>query len=156
MPYEFTLKRMVEFAETDMAGIMHFSNYFRFMESTEHAFFRSLGTQVHWSQEARGDGAPMRGWARVRAECNYRRPLRYEDVVDVRLLVREKGSKSITYAFVFEKDDEAVAHGAVTVVCVERAAGETALRAVAMPAEIAERIDVAPREVLDAIETREN
>jgi acyl-CoA thioester hydrolase len=148
MPYEFTLKRMVEFAETDMAGIMHFSNYFRFMEATEHAFFRSLGLQVH----STGDEPSMRGWARVRAECNYRRPLRYEEVVDVRLLVREKRTKSIAYAFVFEKDGQAVAEGSVTVVCVERATGDTELRAVEIPAEIAERVEVAPREVLDAIE----
>ena len=30
MAYEFKLTRMVEFAETDVAGIMHFSNFFRF------------------------------------------------------------------------------------------------------------------------------
>ena len=43
MAHAFTMQRRVEFAETDMAGILHFSNYFRFMESVEHAFFRSLG-----------------------------------------------------------------------------------------------------------------
>jgi len=46
MPYEFKLTRRVEFAETDMAGIMHYSNYFRFMETAEHAFFRSLGLSI--------------------------------------------------------------------------------------------------------------
>ncbi|MDB6148705.1 MAG: thioesterase superfamily protein, partial [Chthoniobacter sp.] len=38
MPYEFKLLRRVEFAETDMAGIVHFSNFFRMMEAAEHAF----------------------------------------------------------------------------------------------------------------------
>jgi len=38
MPYEFKHTRRVEFAETDMAGIVHFSNFFRMMESTEHAY----------------------------------------------------------------------------------------------------------------------
>ena len=28
MPSEFAISRTVEFAETDMAGIMHFSNFF--------------------------------------------------------------------------------------------------------------------------------
>ena len=46
MPYEFQITRRVEFSETDLAGIMHFSNFFRFMESAEHAFFRSLGFSV--------------------------------------------------------------------------------------------------------------
>jgi acyl-CoA thioester hydrolase len=33
MAFEFKLTRRVEFAETDMAGIVHFSNFFRYMES---------------------------------------------------------------------------------------------------------------------------
>ena len=46
MPYEFQLSRRVEFSDTDMAGIMHFSNFFRFMEAAETAFLRSLGLSV--------------------------------------------------------------------------------------------------------------
>ena len=46
MPYEFKAVRRVEFSETDMAGIVHFSNFFRMMEATEHAFFRSLGFTI--------------------------------------------------------------------------------------------------------------
>ena len=38
MTDEFRTTRMVEFFETDMAGIMHFSTFFRYMESAEHAF----------------------------------------------------------------------------------------------------------------------
>ena len=45
MAHSFSMTRSVTFAETDMAGILHFSNYFRYMEEAEHAFFRSLGRQ---------------------------------------------------------------------------------------------------------------
>ncbi len=158
MPYEFKMTRMVEFAETDMAGIMHFSNYFRFMEATEHAFFRALGASVHSHASA-----AMRGWARVHAECHYTEPLRYQDVVEVHLLVREKKPKAISYDFVFRRTDgseghddaplgRAVAHGSITAVCVEQAAGATSIRSVPMPAEIAEKIEVAPPEVLETLE----
>ena len=37
MAYEFRLVRQVEFSETDMAGIVHYSNFFRYMEAAEHA-----------------------------------------------------------------------------------------------------------------------
>ena len=47
MAYEYKMTRRIEFAETDMAGIVHFSNFFRMMEATEHAFFRSLGLSIH-------------------------------------------------------------------------------------------------------------
>ncbi len=39
MAYEFKLTRQIDFAETDMAGIMHFSNFFRFMEAAETRIF---------------------------------------------------------------------------------------------------------------------
>ena len=49
MAHRFVMRDIVQFSETDMAGIVHFSNFFRFMERTEHAFFRSLGlaTRLH-------------------------------------------------------------------------------------------------------------
>ena len=53
MPYEFKTIRRVEFSETDMAGIMHYSNYFRFMETAEHAFFRSLGLSIFTRRRTR-------------------------------------------------------------------------------------------------------
>jgi tetratricopeptide (TPR) repeat protein len=34
----FTTTRRVEFGDTDMAGIMHFANFFRFMEAAETSF----------------------------------------------------------------------------------------------------------------------
>lgn len=147
MAYEFKTERMVEFVETDMAGILHFSNYFRFMESVEHAFFRSLGLRVH----EHGDGGVW-GWARGHAECTYRRPLHNEDLVELHLLVHEKRSKSIGYTVVFRTrigDAPAlieVARGTMMAVCVHRT--EEGLRARPMPPEVDAAIEVAPAELL--------
>src|SRR5260370_22713770 len=96
MPYEFKVTRRVEFSETDMAGIMHFSNFFRFMETAEGAFFRSLGYSVALSRNGLAVGLP-----RVHAECDYEAPLRFEDEVLVHLLVERKGSRSLSYQFHF-------------------------------------------------------
>ena len=70
--FEFKLIRQVEFAETDLAGIMHYSNFFRFMEAAEHAFFRSLGFSIH-----EVDQYENIGWPRVHATCNFSHPLRF-------------------------------------------------------------------------------
>ena len=43
---EFQTRRKIEFSDTDMAGIVHFSRFFIFMETAEHEFLRSLGTSV--------------------------------------------------------------------------------------------------------------
>ena len=82
MAYEFKVVRSVEFHETDMAGIVHYSNFFRYMETAEHGFFRSLGFSLVTDQTD-----PPIGWPRVHAECDYFQPLRFEDEVEIHLLV---------------------------------------------------------------------
>src|ERR1043165_3985606 len=96
MAYEYQFVRRVEFSETDMAGIMHFSNFFRFMEGAEHAFFRSLGFSVVLSRAGFEVHLP-----RVHAECDYLAPVHFEDELAVHLLVEKKGSRSLTYLFRF-------------------------------------------------------
>src|SRR5947207_2194338 len=98
MPYEFKTVQVVEFADTDMAGIVHFANCFLYMEVTEHAFLRSLGLSVHMR-----DGGRTIGMPRVSATCDFQQPLRFEDRVEVHLRVREKKKKSLTYDFIFRK-----------------------------------------------------
>jgi acyl-CoA thioester hydrolase len=143
MAYEYTMVHRVEFAETDMAGIMHFANFFRFMERTEHAFFRSLGLSIHAKQ-----ADPAVGWPRVHASCDYRMPLRFEDEVEVHLRVREKRSKSLTYDFVFrnlsaEGAPEA-AHGTLTAVCVAMDPEKGRMKAMSIPPWIWEQIEAVP------------
>ena len=46
MGYEFKAQRRVEFSDTDMAGIMHFSNFFKFMEVAETDFLTARGLNV--------------------------------------------------------------------------------------------------------------
>ena len=146
---EFKLTRQVEFSETDMAGVMHFSNFFRYMEAAEHAFFRSLGFSIAPSGF---DG--LLGWPRVHADCDFKHLLRFEDVVGVHLLVREKKKKSIVYAFIFRKLNEEpareVARGTLAVACVRREKGDGKMTAVPIPRKIADKIEVAPKELLES------
>lgn len=143
MPYEFRMTHRVQFSETDMAGIVHFANFFRYMEATEHAFFRSLGFSIHTVEEGK-----TYGWPRVHVECDYKQPLRFEDLVEVQLRVREKKSKSLAYSFVFRKLTDAepveVARGRITAVCVATDPETGRMRAVDIPERLAAAIEVAP------------
>ncbi len=147
MPHEFTLSHRVEFSETDMAGIVHFANFYRMMENAEHAFFRSLGFSIHAH-----DGSATIGWPRVNASCEFLKPLRFEEVVDIQLLVAEVRPRSIRYAFRFWKSDAGerveIARGSVTAVCatVDKTTGK--LGAVAIPEAIRASIQPAPAEML--------
>jgi acyl-CoA thioester hydrolase len=146
MSYEFKAVRRVEFSETDMAGIVHYSNFFRYMETAEHGFFRSLGHSVVMTQFE-----PPLGWPRVRAECEYRQPLRFEDEVEIQLLVSEKKSKSLSYIFKFRKLNGPapveVARGSLTVVCVTKQA-DGKFATAQIPKVFADKIEVAPAELL--------
>jgi acyl-CoA thioester hydrolase len=142
MAFEYSIKRRVEFSETDMAGIVHYSNFFRYMEAAEHAFFRSLGFSV----VSRDVDTPV-GWPRVRAECDYRSPLRFEDEFEVKMLVSEKRSKSLSYQFRFSRADvEEIARGSLTVVCVTHHLGQ--MKSAVIPAFMAAKIEVAPAHLL--------
>jgi acyl-CoA thioester hydrolase len=150
MPYEFKAVRRVEFSETDMARIVHFSNFFRYMETAEHAFYRSLGFSVTLN-----NFDPPLGFPRVHAACDYKKPLRFEDLLEIHLLVKEKRSRVIHYLFRFNKlpregttgEPVLVATGVLTVVCVAHDhAGK--MEAVAIPAALATKIEAAPIELL--------
>jgi acyl-CoA thioester hydrolase len=148
MTYEFKITRPVEFSDTDMAGIMHFANFFRFMEAAEHAFFRSLGFSVVLSRNGLSLVLP-----RVHAECDYEAPLRFEDDVLVHLLVERKGKRSLTYQFRFYRMGasvpQQVAHGRVIAVCAAYRKDGT-LKAVPLPKVLADKIQEAPAELLTA------
>ena len=147
MAYEYRIVRRVEFSETDMAGIVHYSNFFRYMEAAEHAFFRSIG----YSVVTRNVDPPV-GWPRVHAECDFRAPLYFEDEIEVHLLVSEKKSKSLSYEFRFRKLNASpvieVAHGKLTVVCV-RHEKDGKMAACNIPDFIADKIEVAPAALLN-------
>jgi YbgC/YbaW family acyl-CoA thioester hydrolase len=145
MAYEFKVQRRVEFSETDMAGIVHYSNFFKYMETAEHAFYRSLGHSVVMK-----DADQPLGWPRVHAECDYFAPLRFEDLVEVHMLVKEKKNKAITYVFRFYKvtgERVEVARGLLTAVCVTHTA--EGMKAVKIPKELAEKIEIAPAEMFE-------
>jgi len=93
-----TVTRRVEFAETDMAGILHFSNFFRFMESAEAALFRELGAPLIET----GPGS-LRGFPRARASCDFSAPVRFGEQIEISLFVEEVRSRSIHYRFSFHR-----------------------------------------------------
>lgn len=131
----FRASRIVEFGETDMAGIVHFANFFRYMESAECAFLRSLGlgVKIVW------EGQPI-GFPRVSAACDYLSPARFEDVLDVDVSVLKIGDKSVTFGCDFSRTGVAIAKGQVTSVCC-RVVGEHQLQSIAIPASYRAKLE---------------
>ncbi|MEX0643019.1 MAG: thioesterase family protein [Pirellulales bacterium] len=112
MSKAFHTTRFVEFSDTDMAGIVHFSAFFRYMEAAEHQLLRSLSFSVY--TEVGGD---VITFPRVHAACDFRSPARCEDTLDIDVTVRRVGTKSVTYGFQFSQHGRDVAEGEITSVC---------------------------------------
>lgn len=131
----FHTTRRIEFADTDMAGIVHFANFFRFMEAAEVEFLRSRGLSVALNWEGQRIGLP-----RVSASCDFVRPATFQDVLDVAVRVQAIGKKSITYSFEFSKGGETVARGQVTCVCC-RVVGDHQLESIPIPASFRAKLE---------------
>ena len=138
MPTTFSIPRRVAFAETDMAGIAHFSNFFRMMEEVEHAFFRSVGLSVSMQH----DGMHV-GWPRVSTSCEFYGPVRFEDEIELRLRVVKLGDKSFTYEVDFLLEGRQMALGKTTSVCCELRPDGT-MKSIPIPPSIREKLDPGP------------
>jgi YbgC/YbaW family acyl-CoA thioester hydrolase len=133
---EHRLRRRVQFYETDAAGIVHFSVYFRYMEEAEHALWRAAGLSIA------APGATV-GWPRVACSFEYFRPLRFEEEFEARILVAGITEKSIRYVCLLSRGGEKVAKGTLTIVPTTKPPNAP-MRAVPIPPEVAGRFAVAP------------
>ncbi len=112
MANPFRTQRRIEFCDTDMAGIVHFANFFRFMEAAEVEYLRSRGISVKLEWEGQHLGFP-----RVSASCDYISPAKFEELIDIAVTLEKIGTKSVTYNFEFFRDADLLARGRVTSVC---------------------------------------
>ena len=136
MPSPFRTRRRVEFADTDMAGIIHFANFFRFMEAAEVDFLQSIGMSV----TMRTDAGERFGFPRVAASCDFIKPVTFLDVLDIAVRVAKIGSKSVTYQFEFAKAGTVIARGQITAVCC-RFVPEQPIESIPIPAAIRAKLE---------------
>ena len=142
MSAAFRTTRLVEFSDTDMAGIVHFARFFVFMESAEHAFLRACGLSVSMDWEGHKISFP-----RVSASCDYLKPVRFEDVLQISVQIEKLGRTSITYAFDFhvQRGEELlrIARGQLTAVLC-RVGGPGGLESMEIPAAIRAKLEQGP------------
>ena len=134
---EFHSRRRVEFSDTDMGGMMHFSRFFVFAENAEHELLRSLGASVDFDLDGQ-----RAGWPRVASSCEFHGPARFEDELDICLRILRKGRTSLTYGFEIRRGEDLLARGQTRAVCCLLDLPE-GLRAVPIPSWIADQLEEA-------------
>lgn len=107
----FRYVRRVQFAETDLAGIVHFSTMFRYMEEAEHAMWRAAGLSV----SRPGDDL---GWPRVAAAFQFRSPLHFEDEFEVVVRIVRIRTRALDYEHTIVRGSTLIGTGTMTTVCV--------------------------------------
>lgn len=132
MPFRYV--RRVQFVETDMVGIVHFSMYFKYLEEAEHALWRAAGLPV-----IQGDAEA--GWPRVAAAFDYKRPLRFDDEFEIAVEIASVSPRTIRYGFTLTRGGELIGNGSLTAVRAVKEEGQ--LRALEVPADIVTRLRAA-------------
>ncbi|ADE55426.1 acyl-CoA thioesterase [Coraliomargarita akajimensis] len=147
MAYEHTSTRRIEFSETDMAGLVHFSNFFKYMETAERDFFEAAGVDL--IQTKPGE---LVGWPRARAECKFSAPLRFGDTIDIHLAVKAVKDRAIDYQFrIYRRNADGsrthAAKGHMTTILTQLSeSGE--LCSIELTNDVRQRITEAPVEAL--------
>jgi YbgC/YbaW family acyl-CoA thioester hydrolase len=125
------MTRRVQFHETDAAGLVHFSCFFRYMEEAEHALWRAAGLSIH------PPGTEV-GFPRRATSFEFHRALRFEDEFEVWIRVVSMDAHTISYRCELSRLGERVASGELTITCVSKRPGEP-MKATPIPADIAAR-----------------
>jgi acyl-CoA thioester hydrolase len=130
----FSYRRRVQFAETDLAGIVHFSVFFRYMEEAEHALWRAAGLTIARAGE-------QTGWLRLAASFDFKAPLYFEDEFDVDVQIVNLTRRTLQYGFTITRGDTIIGSGTMTTACVSRRTGEP-MQTMELPKDVVERLRV--------------
>jgi YbgC/YbaW family acyl-CoA thioester hydrolase len=132
------MTRRVQFHETDLAGLVHFSVFFRYMEEAEHALWRAAGLSIH------PPGTEV-GWPRRSTGFEFYRALRFEDEFEVCIRVAAVEASTIRYRCLISRGEEKIASGDLAITCVLKRPNEP-MKTIPIPADVAARFRPAPEE----------
>src|SRR3954452_661834 len=121
-PARVVLRRRIEWMDTDAAGIYHWTTVFRLAEAAEAALHTALGIADF----------TFGATPRVAVQATFARSLRFNDPVEVELVVSGVGRTSVEYRLAISADGGTAAEGSVKSVLIDRQTG----RAVPWPDEI--------------------
>ena len=89
-PVAYIHTRRVEFADTDAAGIAHFTRLLAMVESAEHAWFKSLQIPILSSESA---------WPCVSLDVTYQSKCQFGEELKIEIQLAHLGNSSMSYKF---------------------------------------------------------
>ena len=97
----------VRFVDTDMMGVVHHSNFFKWFESARVAYLKEAGVEL-WDLMRDGYSFPISD-----VRCAYKVPARYDDSLEiaVRMIELSRAKMVFCYQVRRENDNELLAEG---------------------------------------------
>lgn len=110
--HEFQLR--VRYQDCDPMGVVYHGTYLTYFEIGRTEMLRAAGG-CYRTMEEQGEF-----FAVIKAECSYRRPAHYDDLLTVRTRVAQIGGAKLTHEYVILRDDQPLVTGRVTLALLDR------------------------------------
>lgn len=111
-PHRFALR--VYYEDTDLAGIVYYANYLKFIERGRSEYLRSLGVDQRLLKSEAGLVFAVR-----RVEADYLAPAQFDDHLCVTTSVQDLSGARIVLRQTVERDSDVLFSSVVTIVCLD-------------------------------------
>jgi acyl-CoA thioester hydrolase len=105
----------VIYGDTDQMGVVYYGNYLRFFEAARNEWLRAKGVRWRDIEAAHAVYLPV-----IEAKVNYKRPARYDDVIEVETRLGDLGRASLRFDYRVLRGEEVLALGHTAHACVNR------------------------------------
>lgn len=130
LPQPFLFQTRIRYIDTDTSGRIHYTAMFRYFESAEIEFMRSLGIVYLGNDFA---------FPRVHVECDFKLALQHDDLIEIEVCLTKLGRSSVRFEFRTTKAGAVAATGVIVVACMD----QKTQRAIPLPDEVREKLRVA-------------
>lgn len=131
MTHEFQCR--VYYEDTDMAGIVYYANYLKFIERARSTIVREAGIDQNAMKEEQG-----LVFAVYKVDATYHRPAKLDDVLTIATKVQQSGGAKLVFQQDVLRDGETLFSSFITVICMSVEGRPTRL-----PAEIRAKLGLA-------------
>lgn len=110
----FTYALPVRFADVDHAGIVYYPRFFHYFHVAFEELWRARIGPKAYSELLDRDRV---GFPAVRAECDFKSPLRFGDTAEITITIPKLGEKSITFRYAVHRIEGHIACAEGQVIC---------------------------------------
>lgn len=103
----------VYYEDTDLAGIVYYANYLKFIERGRSEWLRELGVDQVAMKQDEGKVFAVR-----RVEADYLKPARFDDLLDVETRLASLSPARIVVEQIVRRNEEKLFSATVTIACL--------------------------------------